>query len=82
MLFRSVTMIRNKTRKPARITVPTAGSLDFRSDAITAGLERIADHYQELDVLLANLESKMPQDSAVPNDIQVSAPPATVRKPR
>lgn len=70
-------MFKNRPRKTPKITVPTASLIDYRSESVTTRLDKIADSYQQLEVLLAELERKMPPEPADPApEIEL------VRKPR
>ncbi len=70
-------MFRNQTRRKPKITIPTACTLDYRSESVMERLGRIAVHYEQLEGILAELEAKLPAESAetvVPKTIVENLP--------
>ncbi len=57
-------MFRNQSRRKSKTTIPTASTLDYRSELVTERLGRIAVHYEQLEIFLAELEAKLPAESA------------------
>ena len=54
-------MFRSSARRKPKITIPTASAVDYRSESVTHRLGKIAEHYVQLEQVLADLESKIPQ---------------------
>ncbi len=74
-------MFKSQSKNRSKITVPNASLLDYRSASVTMRLGKIADDYRQLEVLLAQMESKMPPDPATTLDQHATCGPS-VRKPR
>jgi hypothetical protein len=43
--------------------LPTPGALDYRSESVTSTLSRIAEHYENLELLLCDIEAKLPANT-------------------
>jgi hypothetical protein len=54
----------------------SAGLVNYRSESVTTRLGKIADHYSELEIVLSDLESRMP-----PEPSEVPASPGTLSAP-
>lgn len=75
-----VPMFQNSRRRKPKITIPTASSVDYRSESVTQRLDKIAEHYAQLEQALAAVESKLPGEPNAPAPIVTPDQPP--RKPR